>query len=161
MSPTIQCSRHGMVREHRSHPEERRQRHTPSRCDTMATAVCGGGRPAAPREFCGSGKLKNLEGSDVVLTKQCNTCKHRDYVGQASRRYRPDTRMRPIRPIGPIREDSPNAPHCCACSRARFSKRVNSFRNVRPTSPVGPLRCLAIIKSASPAFSCFASSSVS
>ncbi|HXL26446.1 MAG TPA: hypothetical protein VN952_07170, partial [Chthoniobacterales bacterium] len=27
-------------------------------------------------------------GSDVVLKKQCNTCRHRDYVGQASRRYR-------------------------------------------------------------------------
>jgi len=26
---------------------------TPSRCDTMATAVCGGGRRAASRGFCG------------------------------------------------------------------------------------------------------------
>ncbi len=54
----------------------------------MATAVSGSCRPAAPGEFCGSGKLRHLGGSDVVLTKQRNTCKHRDYVGQASRRYR-------------------------------------------------------------------------
>src|SRR5258708_24270108 len=37
--------------------------HTPPRCDTMATAVSGSGRPAAPLEFCGSGKLKHLGGT--------------------------------------------------------------------------------------------------
>ncbi len=44
---------------------------------------------------------------------------------------------------------------------ARSSKRVYSLRNVSGTSPMGPLRCLAIMSSASPATSFFASSSSS
>jgi hypothetical protein len=48
-----------------------------------------------------------------------------------------------------------------ARSRARVSNRVYCFRKVSGTSPVGPLRCFAMISSASPARSCFASSSVS
>src|SRR5262245_60937640 len=33
---------------------------------------------------------------------------------------------------------------------ARFSNRVNSLRNARRTTPVGPLRCLPMISSATP-----------
>jgi hypothetical protein len=105
MSPTIQCSRHGMVRESRSHLAVNATRHHAATRWRLRFLVAADQR--LPREFCGSGKSRHLGGSDVVLTKQCNTCKHRDYVGQASRRYRPDTGIRPIRPIGPIREDTP------------------------------------------------------
>ena len=45
--------------------------------------------------------------------------------------------------------------------RARSSNRVNSFKKVRGISPTGPLRCLAMISSASPSFSARASSSSS
>ena len=44
--------------------KERRQRQTPSRCDTMATAVCGCAKRTAPGSF--RGHMKNRKRSGTV-----------------------------------------------------------------------------------------------
>jgi len=56
----------------------------------MATAQIGEDRfvPLAT-EFLDGLRVRLSGGSDVVLKKQCNTCRHRDYVGQASRYQSP------------------------------------------------------------------------
>ena len=65
--------------------------------------------------------------------------------------------------LGTTKRDSrlQNASSGSFTLRARSSNRVNSFKKVRGISPTGPLRCLAMISSASPSFSARASSSSS
>ncbi len=60
----------------------------------MATVVCGSGRPAAPREFCGSGKFGHLGGTVAAV-----------FLTPHAAPLPADGRIRPIRPIGPIRKE--------------------------------------------------------
>ena len=68
--------------------------------DSEATAFSGRGEPVAPFGLVGSMTRGASVGSDVVLRKQHGTCKCRDYVGQASCRYRNPARYltRPFPP---------------------------------------------------------------
>jgi hypothetical protein len=73
----------------------------------------------------------------------------------------PTTELRSAGAGFPADADTPIRFSHYARSRVRLSNRVYCLRKVSGTSPVGPFRCLAMINSASPARSCFASSSVS
>jgi hypothetical protein len=58
--------------------------------DTKATAVSDGTTRAASDRFYGLAELRPSIGSDVVIfVKALQPGKQQDYVGQASRRYRP------------------------------------------------------------------------
>ncbi len=65
----------------------------------MATAHIDEDRLIPLVQNFSTGRASGFRGSDVVLKKRCNTCKHRDYVGQDSRRYQSPITVRVNEPV--------------------------------------------------------------